>query len=109
MSPLASLIALMFLLLIATAAVLWWTITAPERAMRVQDEREVRHARPPRRERDVSNDTVRGARAPRTKAPDPGAVVAPRDGTVNVRPRQRSGDDPFERFLDPERRRDDRR
>lgn len=111
MSPLANLIALMFLLLIATAAVAWWTITAPERIVRAEREREARHARPPRKERvDLSNDTVRGARASRKNAPtEPSRPPTPGDGGVTVRPRKRSADDPFERFLDPENRRDDRR
>lgn len=111
MSPLANLIALMFLLLIATAAVAWWTLTAPERMARDQEAREARHARPPRKERvDLSNDTVRGARAPRKNARvEPGTPRTPGNGGVTVHPRKRSQDDPFERFLDPEGRRDDRR
>lgn len=118
MSPLTNLIVLMFLLLIAVAAVAWWTLTAGDRAMREQqgreerESREERPARPPRTAR--SNDAVRGARAPRKHAPaDAGSatppVAPPGESGVTVRPRKRSGEDPFERFLDPERRnRDDR-
>lgn len=115
MSPLANLIAMMFLLLVAAAAVAWWTITAPERAVRAKEVREDRGSRPPRGERpDLSNDTVRGARAGRKNASaDSGTVAATDEVGAGVRPRERtrersSGDDPFDRFLDPERRhRDD--
>lgn len=105
MSSLTGLIVLLFLLLIATATVTWLTLTARERIERAGR----RPAAPPRAKRaTTSNDAVRGAKAPRKHAPaDSGAVVPPGEAGVRVRPRRTGGDDPFERFLDPDRRRRD--
>lgn len=103
MSPLTSLITVLFLLLIAVATVSWLTLTARERAARAQAAREARPEHEARR--DVSNDAVRGAKAPRKHAPVDSGLVPPGEAGVRVRPRRVGSEDPFERFLDPERRR----
>ena len=107
MPSLTLLIALAFgaVLLLALAA--WLTITVPTRAADLAQRAEARGARDPRRS-DVSNDVVRGAKAPR-KSP-PLDAVAPQSGedvVVRPRPAAKPGGDPFDRFLERGRKRDE--
>lgn len=111
MPPLTSLILLSFgtVLLVLLAA--WLTLTASERATRGERtaQRTAEPApRPTRTRPDVSNDAVRGARAPRKRAPvDPGPTAPVAEGGVRIRPRpDGAGEDAFERFLEPGRRDD---
>ena len=81
---------------------LWLTLTVRERIRRAEaaDERDEPRPRP---RPDLTNDAVRGARAPRKHPPADAGVVAPRgDGSVRVRPRPelRPDEDPFDRFLE---------
>ena len=111
MHPLTSLILLSFgTLLLATLAT-WLTLTLGERAARA--ERDAQRTaepdlRPTRTRTDFSNDAVRGARAPRKRAPvDPGPTAPVPEGGVRIRPRSDGGgEDAFERFLEPGRRDD---
>lgn len=111
MHALTSLILLSFgtVLLLLLAA--WLTLTAGERATRAERaaQRTVEPLpRPTRTRPDLSNDAVRGARAPRKRAPvDPGPAAPVTEGGVRVRPRaDGAGEDAFERFLEPGRRDD---
>lgn len=111
MSALTSLILLSFGTLLLALLALWLTLTVGERAKRVERalERTVEPGpRPTRTRPDVSNDAVRGARAPRKRAPvDPGPAAPVAEGGVRIRPRSDSaGEDAFERFLEPGRRDD---
>jgi hypothetical protein len=85
---------------------LWLTLTARERVRRARAAAERVEVRPQPRA-DLTNDEVRGARAPR-KHPPADAAAAGRDASVRVRPRPelRPGEDPFERFLERGRRDD---
>ncbi|MDZ7708231.1 MAG: hypothetical protein U5J97_10160 [Trueperaceae bacterium] len=113
MSSLTALIALSFATLIATLLAVWLTLTAGERTVRAA---QVAQERPERkrfgagrrsRRAELDNDAVRGARAPRKNAPVDAAPLPKADGDVRVVPRKRSGEDAFDRFLDPSVRRDD--
>ena len=111
MSPLTNLIILSFLTLIAAAAVVWLMLTAGERIARARDAEEAAPSSSRRSRADVDNDAVRGAKAPRKHAPaDAGYLAPPGEATgVRVQRRRSRDDDPFERFLDPDRaRKDDR-
>lgn len=114
MSSLAALIALSFATLIVTLLAVWLTLTVGGRSDRaarsVQQRPEQERSAAGRRERarrELDNDAVRGARAPRKNAPVDAAPLPPNDGEVRVLPRKRSGEDAFDRFLDPSARRDD--
>lgn len=111
------LIALSFGTLIVTILAVWLTLTAGDRAARAARAAEERPAQErsglgrreqARRRRELDNDAVRGARAPRKNAPLDAAPLPPRDGDARVVPRERSSnDDAFERFLEPGGRRDE--
>jgi len=116
MSPMTVLIALSFGTLIVTLLAVWLTLTAGERAARADRVAQERPAREragqdrreqARRRRELDNDAVRGARAPRKNAPVDATPLPPRDGDVRVMPRERSDPDAFDRFLDPSGRPDD--
>lgn len=116
MSPLTALIALSFGTLIVTLLAVWLTLTVGDREARAarsaQERQEQERSGPERREqarrrREMDNDAVRGARAPRKNAPVDATPLPPNDGDVRVLPRERSGQEAFDRFLDPPRRRDD--
>ncbi|MDZ7801225.1 MAG: hypothetical protein U5K81_10605 [Trueperaceae bacterium] len=121
MSSLVTLIALAFGLLIGLLMLTWLTLTARERARRIDQSRPPE--RPTRTRPDVSNDVVRGAHASHERQDLPPAApdrLAPREesraeratreraGSVQVRDageeRAQRGEDPFERFLDAGRR-----
>lgn len=111
MHPLTSLILLSFGTLLLVLLAVWLTLTVNERAARA--ERAAQRtlepaARPTRTRPDLSNDAVRGARAPRKRAPiDPGPAAPAPEGGVRIRPRaDGAGEDAFERFLEPGRRDD---
>jgi hypothetical protein len=94
--------------LVTLLLALWLTLTVRDRVRRAQDATE-RVEVPPRPRADLTNDTVRGARAPRKHPPaDAGVAGAGRDASVRVRPRPegRPGEDPFDRFLERGRRDD---
>ncbi len=110
------LIALSFGTLLVTLLAVWLTLTAGDRTARAARAEQDRPAQArsgagrreeARRRRELDNDAVRGARAPRKNAPLDAAPLPPRDGDVRVLPRERSGQDAFDRFLDPAGRQDD--
>lgn len=111
MPPLTWLILLSFGTVLLLLLAVWLTLTAGERATRAERTAQ-RNAdpdrRPTRTRPDLSNDAVRGARAPRKRAPvDPGPTAPLPEGGVRVRPRaDGAGEDAFERFLEPGRRDD---
>jgi hypothetical protein len=81
---------------------LWLTLTVRERVRRAEAAGEREDARP-RPRPDLTNDAVRGARAPRKHPPADAGVGALRgDASVRVRPRPelRPDEDPFDRFLE---------
>lgn len=110
MPPLTLLIGLAFAAVLLLALAAWLTLTAPTRAAAMARRDETRVMRDPRLS-EVSNDVVRGAKAPRKSAPlDAVAPRTPADVTVRprTRPKPRSTDgDPFERFLERGRKRDE--
>jgi len=88
--------------LLALLLALWLTLTVGERVRRAQATSDHDASRP-RPRPDLTNDAVRGARAPRTHPPADAAVRAPgADASVRVRPRPelRPDEDPFDRFLE---------
>ena len=103
------LIALSFGTLLVTLLALWLTLTVGERTARAARAAQDRpgQERSGAGRRELDNDAVRGARAPRKNAPLDAAPLPPRDGDVRVVPRERSGQDAFDRFLDPSGRQDD--
>ena len=116
MSSMTVLIALSFGTLLVTLLALWLTLTVGERTARAaraaqdrpgQERSGAGRREQARRRRELDNDAVRGARAPRKNAPLDAAPLPPRDGDVRVVPRERSGQDAFDRFLDPSGRQDD--
>lgn len=121
MSSMVTLIALAFGLLIGLLMLTWLTLTARERARRIDQSRPPE--RPTRARSDVSNDVVRGAHASHWGQDAPPSApdrLAPREasraeraareraGAARVRnageESARRGEDPFERFLDAGRR-----
>ncbi len=105
------LIVLAFMSVLTLLFATWLTLTVRQRAARSEAWPEPDPVRPrptAAARRELSNDAVRGARAPRKHPPADSGVVAPSaEGSVRVRPRARDGEDPFERFLEPGRRRDE--
>lgn len=88
--------------LLTLVLALWLTLTVGERVLRAQAATE-RDASRPRARPDLTNDAVRGARAPRKHPPADAGVAASRaDASVRVRPRPelRPDEDPFDRFLE---------
>lgn len=122
MSELTLLIVLAFMAVLAALLALWFTVTLPTRAaaMRRQDEA---RPEPDPRPSDLSNDAVRGAKAPRKSMPIDAAAdlkvrrqetERSRVGSTQEEPaapaapaRKRPDGDPFDRFLDRDRSRDE--
>jgi hypothetical protein len=87
---------------------LWLTLTVRERIRRAEAASERDEPRP-RPRPNLTNDAVRGARAPRKHPPADAGVAPPGgDASVRVRPRPelRPDEDPFDRFLERGRRDD---
>lgn len=102
------LVLLAFGSLLTLLLALWLTLTVGERVRRAEAAGELEEARP-RPRPDLTNDAVRGARAPRKHPPADAGVIGPgRDASVRVRPRPElgPGEDPFDRFLERGRRDD---
>jgi hypothetical protein len=108
MSALTLAIVLAFAGVLVAVLAAWATLTLPTRIASARRRANEAAARP-RPRRDLDNDAVRGNRAPRKRPPlDAIAPTAP-DAAARVRPRpeRRDGEDPFERFLERGRRRDE--
>jgi hypothetical protein len=107
MNALTLAIVLAFAAVLVAVLAAWATLTLPTRIAAARRRAEEEAGRPQPR-RDVSNDAVRGNRAPRKRPPLD--AIAPADGDavrVRKRPERRGDEDPFERFLDRGRRRDE--
>jgi len=105
MHPMALLILLAFGSLVATCFAVWLLVTFHSRAELAERLAEAR-SEPSAHRLSLSNDVVRGARAPRKHPPvdQPSVDRAPLP-KANDAPARPAGD-PFERFLDPRRDRD---
>lgn len=122
MPALTLLIVLSFVAVLAALLALWFTVTLPTRAAAMRRRSEAR-PEPEPRPSDLSNDTVRGAKAPRKSLPiDVTAELNARRrdtdrgraGSTNEKQdppeapaRKRPDGDPFARFLDRDRKRDE--
>jgi hypothetical protein len=109
MSALTLAIVLAFAAILVAMLAAWATLTLPTRIAAARRRAEEAAARPQPRT-DLSNDAVRGDRAPRKRPPlDAIAPTGPDEAAVRVRPRseRRSGEDPFDRFLERGRKRDE--
>lgn len=127
MPELTLLIVLSFMAVLAALLALWFTVTLPTRAAAMRRRSEAR-PEPEPRPSDLSNDTVRGAKAPRKSLPiDVTAELnarrrdteGARAGSTNkgstnkeqdppeAPARKRPDGDPFARFLDRDRKRDE--
>lgn len=124
MSALTLLIGLAFLAGLAVFLAIWLTLTLPTRAAAMREREATRPAGPARRS-DVSNDAVRGAKAPRKsmpldmtqrrtrketpRAPAIGSAtrIEPRSIGTDPKPPARPEGDPFDRFLERGRNKDE--
>lgn len=109
MSALTLAIVLAFAAVLVAVLAAWTTLTLPTRIAAARRRAEEAAERPQPR-RDLSNDAVRGNRAPRKRPPlDTIAPTAPDAAATRVRPRpeRRDGEDPFDRFLERGRTRDE--